>query len=66
MIAYGNKVKGVFTDKRDGSSSSLNVVFFKKSFDFECFKCLSYTNINFYQKEKYAKLKTEHRKPNFR
>lgn len=29
MIAYGNKVKGVFTDKRDGSSSSLNIVFKK-------------------------------------
>lgn len=65
MIAYGNKVKGVCTEKRDGSSSSLNIVFFFLSFDFECRKCLIYTKINFYQKEKYSKLKTEHRKPNF-
>ena len=64
MIAYGNKVKVVCTEKRDGSSSSLNIVF-KKTFDFECCECLIYTKINFYQKEKYAKLKTEHRKPNF-
>ena len=35
------------------------------TFMFECCKCLIYTKINFYQKEKYAKLKTEHRKPNF-